>query len=500
MAPLALVGLAAYTSFHCIGSRNAYPGNGAEHIDSEEAQAPNKLDIDGCHDFCSQDAGCECVVYMQSEGICWKRRNCQPRQFVHDAAFSVCIRSGGTRPTQTTTTIPAIDCGGRPKQRTVNVSMIANNVNYALLYVSPGIANEFKKAVQVAIATHVGPAVHPECVDVTLSPGSVAINAAVSPAHGELAAVAAELSGSKMSLGDAVGIQVAPVVDKSGAATGSLFISDICVKAPEIDAGNSFLWWLWVLLMLLILALACIMCAFFAMTKNSRLRKTIDWIINKVKGYGSGRELVPLDEDELNPNGIKVHFLDTTNADKMLIFRSAPFGLIMSEEDPAKVSGFNPVGSYAKEKGVQLGWRVKQVEDNVVTPKCASGSVQQMLADASRGLEVYPLKIDFEQGGGEVKTIYFREGPLGMEFFNGLPIVIDEFKRGGTAKEMGVELGWTLLRIGDVDLSTDVDFEQACKYLSDAVAQLPAKGSRRSSNKDSESSLTHDDTESSLTQ
>merc|ERR1712146_612904 len=102
------------------------------------------------------------------------------------------------------------------------------------------------------------------------------------------------------------------------------------------------------------------------------------------------RELLPQEDPEESRNGVKVVFLDAMKAQHHLVFDCAPWGLSFYKDDPTKVQDFR-VGSYAREKGVKIGWRLTQVGDKYFPVASKTNDVQSMLADAYRGLSVWPL-------------------------------------------------------------------------------------------------------------
>lgn len=81
----------AYDSYH---QSNAFEGHGAISIDTDEAAlARGPVQLDECQQLCDEDKECECVSYLFTEatwdptvpiGTCWKRKQCQPKEFDHE--------------------------------------------------------------------------------------------------------------------------------------------------------------------------------------------------------------------------------------------------------------------------------------------------------------------------------------------------------------------------------------------------------------------------------
>merc|ERR1712113_133812 len=170
-----------------------------------------------------------------------------------------------------------------------------------------------------------------------------------------------------------------------------------------------------------------------------------------------------------------VHFVDDERQRRIFVFKKTPLGLIMAEDDPSIVRGFT-IGSYAKEKGVGEGWRITQVASELVfAATCKPGEIERLVRVNSEGLPLWPLRMDFSNSAGETTSVYFKEGPLGMAFFNKLPLIIEDFKPGSVAQEMGVKQGWALTRVGDMDVRTETQFEKVVGYISDGIGQLPSR-------------------------
>merc|ERR1712050_386992 len=129
--------------------------------------------------------------------------------------------------------------------------------------------------------------------------------------------------------------------------------------------------------------------------------------------------------------------------------------------------------SYAKERGVQVGWSITRIADQEVAAAMGHDQVDRRILDRSANLAVWPLRMDFDSGGGEIKTFFFEKQPLGMELLNKLPIKVDTFKPDSYAKSCGVEIGWLITRVGDHDVTHETKFEQVIEYLVEGVCELP---------------------------
>merc|ERR1712050_358774 len=129
--------------------------------------------------------------------------------------------------------------------------------------------------------------------------------------------------------------------------------------------------------------------------------------------------------------------------------------------------------SYAKERGVQVGWSITRIADQEVAAAMGHDQVERRISERTKGLAVWPLRMDFDTGGGDIKTFFFEKQPLGMELLNKLPIKVDTFKPDSYAKSCGVEIGWLITRVGDHDVTHETKFEQVIEYLVEGVCELP---------------------------
>mmetsp|Transcript_8358 Transcript_8358/g.23554 ORF Transcript_8358/g.23554 Transcript_8358/m.23554 type:complete len:553 (+) Transcript_8358:86-1744(+) len=176
---------------------------------------------------------------------------------------------------------------------------------------------------------------------------------------------------------------------------------------------------------------------------------------------------------------LRVHFVDKGGDKKIFRFEYQPLGMILSRHKPVAVERF-VVGSYAKDKGVQSGWRITRVANLEVMPSDSVEHVDRELHEHSKHLELYGLRMKFDTGGGRIRSITLKEAPLGMEFGNKLPVTISGFKSFSPAMNNGVQIGWVLCQLGDVDMRNQTSFEQVLKLLMEGLEQLPSstKGPR----------------------
>ena len=76
-------------NFEKYTNKNAYDGNGGTEIDIDGVKVRSVLQ---CLDRCQSDWSCECVVFSQSDLVCYKRGKCEPNNFDSDGNYDVHMR------------------------------------------------------------------------------------------------------------------------------------------------------------------------------------------------------------------------------------------------------------------------------------------------------------------------------------------------------------------------------------------------------------------------
>jgi len=199
-----------------------------------------------------------------------------------------------------------------------------------------------------------------------------------------------------------------------------------------------------------------------------------DAVINQRTGYSalnayfeSGLGHLPQE-----PKGLRMDFSDpSTGKDRIFYFQRRPLGLALTKYKPVRVQGFD-FNSYAKERGVQIGWTITKVGDQVVGSGLSPDQVDTRILENSATLAVWPLRVDFDTGKG-VRTFYFERQPLGMELLNRLPIRVDTLRPDSYARTCGVQMGWAITRVGDHEVTRETKFEQVIECLVEGVCELP---------------------------
>lgn len=173
---------------------------------------------------------------------------------------------------------------------------------------------------------------------------------------------------------------------------------------------------------------------------------------------------------------LRVDFDTGNGAIKAFYFVKQPLGVELTRQAPFKIALFKP-DSYAKTCGVELGWVIVRVGDAVVNQR-TNYSVLNMYFDS--GLAHLPqepkgLRIDFnDPGTGKERVFYFQRRSLGMVLTKYKPIRVQSFEFNSYAKERGVQAGWTITRIGDQTIPTNLSFEQVDRRIAEGTASLEA--------------------------
>jgi len=191
-------------------------------------------------------------------------------------------------------------------------------------------------------------------------------------------------------------------------------------------------------------------------------------------GKSQTRSLYMLMQDsrEEVSKGLRLDFLDGSGSEKSFMFEHQPLGIVFTKHSPIRVERFE-FNSYAKDKGVQLGWSLVRVANQQVTSEHSLPDVDRMLQSHMKNLAYWPLRVDFDTGNGLIKAFHFVKQPLGVEITRHAPFKITLFKPDSYAKTCGVELGWVIVRIGDAVVNQRTNFNVLSAYFENGLSHLP---------------------------
>merc|ERR1719487_1159916 len=81
------------------------------------------------------------------------------------------------------------------------------------------------------------------------------------------------------------------------------------------------------------------------------------------------------------------------------------------------------------------------------------------------------LDVIFSSAAGQ-KRIVFPKRPLGFDFHKAAPIKVDTVIQGSQAQQLGVQSGWTILKING-EVMDGKDFDTKYIHLLNAIKVLP---------------------------
>jgi len=170
--------------------------------------------------------------------------------------------------------------------------------------------------------------------------------------------------------------------------------------------------------------------------------------------------------------GLRMDFLDRNARKRTLYFQRQPLGLVIGRSPPRVVEGFNE-NSYARERGVEVGWQLQRVGAQEVAPSASSEEVTALLRERSRALPPWPLRVDLDTGRGYLRAIYIEARPVGLELSDGPPFKILGFDAGSQAQACRAEVGWAVVRVGNSVVHRETDRGTVERLLLEGSSHLP---------------------------
>lgn len=171
------------------------------------------------------------------------------------------------------------------------------------------------------------------------------------------------------------------------------------------------------------------------------------------------------------PEGVRIDFKTADNEIVTKYFSYRPIGIIFNKKAPIELMDFH-FNSYGETQGVQIGWVITRIGDEDVTEITEFPVVMQKLHDSLLPFPWWPLRAEFTTPSGAQEVIQFVKQPLGITFSRQAPITISHLKPNSYASTMGVQEGWILKKLGDVELQADSNFKCIEDLLLDALSRL----------------------------
>lgn len=126
--------------------------------------------------------------------------------------------------------------------------------------------------------------------------------------------------------------------------------------------------------------------------------------------------------------------------------RRRPLGFTVDDHHKVQKFGFN---SYASDLGIEPQWRVTRVGSEPVSHSTTGHQINDWLHRQSATLEPWPLRMVFDSGHNNMKTMFFERADLGILWSEYLPMRVDGFEPSSYAADKGVRIGWIVKEVGD---------------------------------------------------
>lgn len=152
-------------------------------------------------------------------------------------------------------------------------------------------------------------------------------------------------------------------------------------------------------------------------------------------------------------------------------FKYHPLGIIFHKRLPIEVQDFH-FNSYGEYMGVQIGWVVTRIADEDVRNATEYNDVDRLLLARLSKYPWWPLKVEFKKPSGAKEVIHFAKQPLGLVFSRRAPIKIESFKKNSYGQSMGVQEGWVMTKLADVEIQDDHNFKHVDDLLLDGLSRL----------------------------
>eukprot|EP00746_Dinoflagellata_sp_MGD_P134453 gnl/MRDRNA2_/MRDRNA2_68303_c0_seq1.p1 gnl/MRDRNA2_/MRDRNA2_68303_c0~~gnl/MRDRNA2_/MRDRNA2_68303_c0_seq1.p1 ORF type:complete len:281 (+),score=64.80 gnl/MRDRNA2_/MRDRNA2_68303_c0_seq1:79-921(+) len=172
--------------------------------------------------------------------------------------------------------------------------------------------------------------------------------------------------------------------------------------------------------------------------------------------------------------GLNLTFQTFNKDPQTLSFTKAPLGFTFGLELPLVVTGAT---DDAKQKGVQVGWTILRINDQVIADSgMTHDECFKLLKTETEKLPLVDkvANICFQgKDGNVVRYAFFTQKPFGMTLDGNLKVLACAPE--GEAAQKSVEPGWTICSVNGQDLtksSTDSKSD-ALKALQEAISYLP---------------------------
>jgi len=224
----------------------------------------------------------------------------------------------------------------------------------------------------------------------------------------------------------------------------------------------------------------------FGLRKRQRLTRIKDIDVEDDHSYDHVAEMLHDAIKDLPVWPLRIDFQTNSNPaeTKSFLFTERPLGIVFAHQLPLIVEKFRP-HSLAERSGVQLHWEIVKMADEETTPQAMKNRrienshaafeyVDKNLLEGLQHLPYWPVRLEFKTPGGEMKTVDVSERPHGIQFSK-RAVRVGALKPGCVAEELGIQIGWHLVRIMDNEITEEHDYKHASKLLEETMKHLPER-------------------------
>lgn len=184
------------------------------------------------------------------------------------------------------------------------------------------------------------------------------------------------------------------------------------------------------------------------------------------------REEVEVTKAPIRDDQVIVEFIVLGGKKKEVEFTQRPLGLEFSNKIPMIVDQVVP-GSHAASLGIEAGWEISKICGHEVR----IADWKRLVADFHAKADLLPNRddraiIEFLAHDGSKQVIEFSKRPLGFEFANKRPMIVDKVLPQSHAANLGVQQGWEITRICGDEVSGK-EWKKLVSDFHDKAGRLP---------------------------
>jgi hypothetical protein len=180
------------------------------------------------------------------------------------------------------------------------------------------------------------------------------------------------------------------------------------------------------------------------------------------------------------PMKLKLSFETPEGKHETRVATKKPLGLKYKHQLPIHID--EESHGHGEELGIQVGWTLVAIDEEPISTLGNFDAVSKYLHECVSKLPADPdrqrtpraeVGLTWKTPDGNTTAVLATKKPLGLKYKHQLPLVIDE-ESHGHGEELGIQIGWTLVAINGVEVSSLGDMDAVSKYLHEVVAKLPS--------------------------